>query len=70
MLLLVEEGLLQFGLRAFVTLFVVVDPLGVAPMFVGLTAGIDAGQKRAILSRAVAVAFGVTIFFSWAADFY
>jgi len=26
-----DESLLQFGLKALVTLFVVVDPLGVAP---------------------------------------
>jgi multiple antibiotic resistance protein len=67
--LVLDEGLLQFGLRAFVTLFVVVDPLGVAPMFVGLTAELDAVRKRAILSRAVAVAFGVTFFFLVAGGF-
>jgi len=70
MLLSVQEDLLQFALRAFVTLFVVVDPLGVAPMFVGLTTGMDDARKRAMLSRAVAVAFSVTFFFSWPADFY
>lgn len=36
-----DEGLLQFGLRAFVTLFVVVDPLSVAPMFVGLASAME-----------------------------
>lgn len=58
-----DEGLLQFGLRAFVTLFVVVDPLGVAPMFVGLTSELDDAARRAILARAILVAFAVTIFF-------
>jgi multiple antibiotic resistance protein len=58
-----EEGLFQFGLRAFVTLFVVVDPLGVAPMFVALTAELDDGRKRATLSRAVIAAFGIAMFF-------
>jgi small neutral amino acid transporter SnatA (MarC family) len=29
-----DEVLLQFVLKAFVTLFVAVDPLGVAPSFV------------------------------------
>lgn len=60
---MVDEGLLQFGLRAFVTLFVVVDPLGVAPMFVALTAELDDVRKRATLSRAVAAAFGIAMFF-------
>jgi multiple antibiotic resistance protein len=58
-----EESLLQFGLRAFATLFVVVDPLGVAPMFVALTGELGGAERRRTLSRALAVAFGVTIFF-------
>jgi multiple antibiotic resistance protein len=57
------DELLQFGLRAFATLFVVVDPLGVAPMFVGLTEGLDTGTRRRILARAILVAFSVTMFF-------
>ena len=58
-----EESLLQFGLRAFATLFIVVDPLGVAPMFVALTSEFGDAERRKILSRALAVAFSVTMFF-------
>jgi multiple antibiotic resistance protein len=58
-----DEALVQFGLRAFTTLIVVVDPLGVAPMFVALTAEVDDGSRRKTLSRAVVVAFSVTMFF-------
>lgn len=58
-----EESLLHFGLRSFATLFVVVDPLGVAPMFVALTSELGAPERNRTLSRALAVAFGVTIFF-------
>ncbi|HEY2989886.1 MAG TPA: MarC family protein [Candidatus Binatia bacterium] len=58
-----DESLLQFGLRAFATLFVVVDPLGVAPMFVALTSELNAGEQRNTLLRAVVVAFSVTMFF-------
>src|SRR5947209_6618699 len=58
-----DEDLLQFGLRAFVTLIVVVDPLGVAPSFVALTSELGSVEKRQTLGRAVIIAFGVTLFF-------
>lgn len=58
-----DEELLQFGLRAFATLFVVVDPLGVAPMFVGLTGELDDAPRRKILARAILIALSVTMFF-------
>jgi multiple antibiotic resistance protein len=58
-----EESLLHFGLRAFATLFVVVDPLGVAPMFVALTSELRDAERSRTLSRALVIAFGVTIFF-------
>jgi multiple antibiotic resistance protein len=58
-----DEALLQFGLTAFVTLLVVVDPVGVAPLFVALTGGLGRREKRATLTRAVGIAFGVAMFF-------
>jgi len=58
-----DEDLWQFALKAFVTLFVVVDPLGVAPSFVALTSELENGEKRKTLGRALIVAFGVTVFF-------
>lgn len=57
------QGLVHFGLTAFVTLLVVVDPPGVVPVFVALTEGADAAKRRAIRTRAVAVAFLVALFF-------
>ena len=58
-----DEGLLRFGLTAFVTLLVVVDPFGVVPIFVSLAAGVAPDRRPAIIRRAVLVAFGVAIFF-------
>jgi len=58
-----DSELLQFLLTAFVTLLVVVDPIGVAPMFVALTSGQDETRRRATLARAVLIALGVTLFF-------
>ena len=58
-----DEDLLQFGLKAFVTLIVVVDPLGVAPSFVALTSELGNVEKRKTLGRSLVIAFGVTLFF-------
>lgn len=57
-----DHEILRFGLAAFVTLLVVVDPPGVVPLFVALTQ--DEPQRRtAILTRAVLIALGVALFF-------
>jgi multiple antibiotic resistance protein len=56
-------GLLQFGLTAFVTLLVVVDPFGVVPIFVALMKSMTTSERQATLTRAVTVAFGVALFF-------
>lgn len=58
-----DEGLVRFGLTAFVTLLVVVDPPGVVPIFVALTEGADAPKRRATVKRAVIVALLVALFF-------
>ena len=58
-----NDAVWKFGLGAFVTLLVVVDPPGVVPTFVGLTKSETRPQRRRILLRAVLVAFGVALFF-------
>jgi multiple antibiotic resistance protein len=58
-----EDGLFQFALTAFLTLAVVVDPPGAAPLFIALTSGLDKNERRKTLSRALLIAFGVTVFF-------
>jgi multiple antibiotic resistance protein len=44
---------------AFATLFVVLDPPGMAPIFLGLTAGMVRAVKRRIAIEACIIAFGV-----------
>jgi multiple antibiotic resistance protein len=48
-------------IASFVTLFVVVDPIGVTPMFVSLTANHAAGERSRIALRGTVVA-GVILF--------
>lgn len=45
-----------FLITAFVTLFVVIDPIGTAPLFLALTQGMDAARRRAIGIRACVIA--------------
>jgi small neutral amino acid transporter SnatA (MarC family) len=42
---------MEFAFNAFVTLLVVVDPLGLAPIFASLTRGFSEEQKRASAIR-------------------
>ena len=56
-------GLLPFVLTAFVTLFVVVDPPGLVPVFVSLTAGREDAYRRYAMRRALSVGFAVALFF-------
>jgi len=55
---------MSFLITAFVTLFVVIDPLGLAPLFVALTQGMKPEQRRAIGLRACGVAIVVLAVFT------
>lgn len=54
---------LTTALTSFVTLFVVIDPIGMAPMFVALTGGMDARQRRSVALRACLVAACILLVF-------
>jgi len=58
-----DRELLQFALTAFVTLLVVVDPLGGAPLFAALLRDQSPHERKMTLRRAVSIAFGVSLFF-------
>ncbi len=58
-----DQTIWKFALGAFVTLLLVVDPPGVVPTFVALTKGMQPSRRRAVLTRAVVIAFGVAFFF-------
>ncbi|WP_415920449.1 MarC family protein [Tateyamaria sp. SN6-1] len=53
-----------FLITAFVTMFVVIDPVGLAPLFVALTQGMTARARRAIAFRACGIAMLLLILFA------
>ncbi|MEQ9258930.1 MAG: MarC family protein [Roseovarius sp.] len=53
-----------FLITAFVTLFVIIDPLGMTPLFVALTQGMTAARRRAIALRACIASALILIVFA------
>lgn len=53
---------------AFVALFVVIDPIGLAPLFVALTAGQTVRERRIVALRACLVALGILTLFGLAGE--
>jgi len=56
--------LISLFISAFVTLFVVIDPPGCAPIFAGLTSGASSVQARAMAVRACLIATGILFAFA------
>jgi multiple antibiotic resistance protein len=56
----------SFLITAFATLFVVIDPPGLVPLFIALTQGKDAVQRRAMALRACIIAAVVLALFALA----
>ena len=56
--------MIDLFISAFVTLFVVIDPPGCAPIFASLTKGASAAQRRAMAYRAVTVAGLILVLFA------
>jgi multiple antibiotic resistance protein len=56
--------MLELFLSAFVTLFVVIDPPGCAPIYAGLTSGANAAQKRSMALKACVIAGAILLVFA------
>ncbi|SKB40412.1 MarC family protein [Sphingopyxis flava] len=56
--------MIDLFISAFVTLFVVIDPPGCAPIYASLTAGASAAQRRSMAIRATLIAGAILIFFA------
>ena len=55
-------------LTVFLTLFVIVDPIALAPMFIAMTQGMDAERRRTIALRACLIAIGLLTAFGLLGD--
>jgi multiple antibiotic resistance protein len=54
----------ELFVSAFVTLFVIIDPPGCAPIFASLTRGSAPAHRRAMAIRSVVIAAGILLFFA------
>lgn len=57
-----------FLITAFATLFVVIDPPGLVPMFIALTQGMDSERRAAMARRACLIAFALLTLFGVAGE--
>lgn len=53
-------------LNAFVTLLVTIDPIGLAPLFLALTAGMDRAARTQIAFRGIVIGAGLLVLFALA----
>lgn len=59
----------QGHLSEFVTIFLVINPIGVLPVFLAIAAPLDRTSQRKLALNAVLVAFAVLVFFVFAGAF-
>jgi len=55
----------EIFLSAFITLFVVIDPLGIAPIFAVMTHGTSAQHKRAMIFKALMISSVILLLFAF-----
>jgi multiple antibiotic resistance protein len=56
--------MIELFISAFITLFVVIDPPGCAPIYASLTNGANAAQRRSMAIRAVGIAAAILFVFA------
>lgn len=60
--------MLQYSLEVFITLFAVINPVGIIPIFVGLTSQETPQQKKVIAFRGVFIAAIILLSFAFLGD--
>lgn len=53
-----------FTIQAFVTFFTIIDPVGLAPVVIGLTAHMGEAQRRTIVTRSIVISAIIIAFFA------
>ncbi|WP_140419404.1 MarC family protein, partial [Sphingobium sp. Z007] len=56
--------MIELFISAFITLFVVIDPPGCAPIYASLTNGASHAQRRSMAIRAVGIAAAILFVFA------
>jgi multiple antibiotic resistance protein len=60
--------MLELFISAFITLFVVIDPVGVMPMFAALTQGAERNYRRRMAFKGTLISFVILAFFALTGD--
>jgi multiple antibiotic resistance protein len=58
--------MLDSAISAFVTLFVTIDPPGLAPLFLALTGGMTRAERRRVTTRSILTALAILLLFALA----
>jgi multiple antibiotic resistance protein len=58
----------ELAATSFVTLFVIIDPIGLAPLFVALTREMSPPERRSVALRACLIGFGVLAAFGFGGE--
>jgi multiple antibiotic resistance protein len=53
-----------FTIQAFVTFFAIIEPFGLVPVVISLTARLSDAQRRKIITRAVLISAAIIAFFA------
>jgi len=60
--------MIEIALTAFTTLFVIIDPIGLAPIFVAVTQGMTPAQRNRVAARACLTGFFIIALFGLAGE--
>lgn len=58
------RGCGMFAISAFVTFLTIIDPVGLAPVVIGLTGHLNDAQRKLIIARATLISAGIIAFFA------